>query len=73
MTNRDMVKQDGAKPADPARDAQTPRLQPLPPLPAEEDAAHPTTRDEPLDSPQANENGVRSPPAPGEIGLTTRR
>ena len=70
MTNRDMVKPDLKPTAGPA---QEPNRRPLPPMPADEDSRTPTTDREPIDSPQPNASAERSPPAEGEIGLTTKR
>ncbi len=68
MTNRNMVK-DAAGGA-PEVQANTP---PLPPMPAPEDAATPTTREEPVDSPHLNASLKREAPAPGAQGLSTKR
>ncbi|MGU3664636.1 hypothetical protein ACLBX9_10670 [Methylobacterium sp. A49B] len=68
MTNRNMVK-DGAG-RSPALEPNTP---PLPPMPAPEDSARPTTREEPVDSPHLNASLKREAPEPGEQGLSTKR
>jgi hypothetical protein len=68
MTNRNMVK-DGAG-QNPAVEPNTP---PLPPMPAPEDSARPTTREEPVDSPHLNASLKREAPEPGEQGLSTKR
>lgn len=68
MTNRDMVK--GAAGADPV---QVPNVAPLPPMPAPEDSARPTTREEPIDSPQPNASAKRDAPGPDKQGLATER
>ena len=68
MTNRDMVKGEaGAAPA------KTPNVTPLPPMPAPEDGDHPTTRQEPIDSPQPNASAKRDAPSADKQGLATRR
>lgn len=67
MTNRNMVKPDAA--AKPSRAQQAPST----PRPAPEDSRTPTTREEAIDSPQPNASAKREPPAPGEIGLATKR
>jgi hypothetical protein len=69
MTNREMVK--GAVEHGDA--GQHAKAQALPPMPAPEDSATPTTREEPIDSPQPNASAKRRPPEAGELGLTTRR
>lgn len=66
MTNKSMVKPDAA--GDP-RGAPVPNRDPLPPMPAEEGSPHPTTREEPGDSPQPN----RQFGGPPRGGLTTRK
>lgn len=67
MTNRHMVKPSAsAKPV-------AANATPLPPMPAPEDSPRPTTREEPIDSPQPNASDKRGPPAPGAIGLATER
>ncbi|KAA0125277.1 hypothetical protein SAMN02799622_00133 [Methylobacterium sp. UNC378MF] len=67
MTNRNMVK-------DAAPDlAVRPNTPPLPPMPAPEDSATPTTREEPTDSPHLNASLKREAPAPGTQGLSTKR
>lgn len=72
MTNRHMVKPSLA--AKPAGSPQTePNGTPLPPMPAPEDSRTPTTREEPIDSPQPNVSAKRDAPAPGEIGLGAHR
>ena len=68
MTNRAMVK--GGVGTTPAQRPNTP---PLPPMPATEDGAHPTTREEPVDSPQPNASVDRAAPGPDKQGLATRR
>jgi hypothetical protein len=68
MTNRNMVK-DAAGGAPEVR----PNTPPLPPMPAPEDAATPTTREEPVDSPHLNASLKREAPAPGTQGLSTKR
>ncbi len=65
MTNRHMVKPEAAAKPPAANDT------PLPPMPAPEDSRTPTTREEPIDSPQPNASAKREAPAPGEIGLST--
>ncbi len=68
MTNRDMVKGEaGAAPV------QVPNVTPLPPMPAPEDADRPTTRQEPIDSPQPNASAKRDAPSADKQGLATRR
>lgn len=69
MTNREMVK--GAVEHGDA--GQQANARALPPMPAPEDSATPTTREEPIDSPQPNASAKRRPPEDGELGLTTRR
>ncbi len=68
MTNREMAKRalDGAA-------GQEPNARALPPMPAPEDSATPTTTVEPIDSPQPNAAAKRRPPEDGEIGLATER
>ena len=68
MTNRDMVT--GKAGADPV---QAPNVAPLPPMPAPEDGAGPTTREEPVDSPQPNASAKRDAPGPVKQGLATKR
>ncbi|MGH1569916.1 hypothetical protein ACRAWG_03650 [Methylobacterium sp. P31] len=68
MTNRNMVK-DAAGGGPEVR----PNTPPLPSMPAPEDAATPTTREEPVDSPNLNTSLKRDAPAPGEQGLSTKR
>jgi hypothetical protein len=68
MTNRNMVK-DAAGGGAEAK----PNTAPLPPMPAPEDSATPTTRQEPVDSPHLNASLKRDAPAAGEQGLSTRR
>ncbi|WCS24709.1 hypothetical protein LOK46_26865 [Methylobacterium sp. NMS14P] len=68
MTNRNMVK--GTVPNDPVTQPNTP---PLPPMPAPEDSATPTTREEPTDSPHLNASLKRDAPPPGGQGLSTKR
>nr|WP_132253839.1 hypothetical protein [Methylobacterium segetis] len=70
MTNREMAK--GAASADPAA-APRPNEHPLPPMPAPEDSSTPTTREEPVDSPQPNASAKRAPPTPTHPGLATDR
>lgn len=65
MTNRHMVKPDVAAKPQARNDT------PLPPMPAPEDSRTPTTREEPIDSPQPNASVKRESPQPGEIGLST--
>lgn len=68
MTNRDMVKgKVGANPAD------VPNAGPLPAMPAREASAPPTTREEPVDSPQPNHSASREAPGPDKQGLATKR
>jgi hypothetical protein len=67
MTNRNMVKDPGERPA------QKTNTPPLPPMPAPEDSTRPTTREEPVDSPHLNASLKREAPAPGEQGLSTKR
>ncbi|WP_194075142.1 hypothetical protein [Methylobacterium durans] len=72
MTNREMAKGavgTGAK----AAEAPEPNRQPLPPMPAPEDSPTPTTREEPIDSPQPNASIKRSPPSERRPGLGTDR
>ncbi|MDP4025570.1 hypothetical protein Q8W71_23320 [Methylobacterium sp. NEAU 140] len=66
MTNRDMVKKGGA----PGVEPNTP---PLPPVPAPEDSATPTTREDPIDSPQPNASAKRDAPSAAKQGLATER
>lgn len=68
MTNRAMEK--GQTGADPVV---APNALPLPPMPAPEDAERPTTREEPIDSPQPNASAKRDAPGPGKDGLATER
>lgn len=70
MTNREMVK--GAAKA-PTGTAPEPNATPLPPMPAVEDSATPTTHDEPIDSPQPNASAGRLPPSRDKPGLATER
>jgi hypothetical protein len=65
MTNANMVNREAAKVA--------PNTSPLPEMPAPEDAARPTTREDPIDSPQRNESGQRAAPDEHKQGLATRR
>lgn len=65
MTNRNMVNK-----AAPAVEPNTP---PLPPMPAPEDAASPTTQEDPIDSPQPNTSAKRDAPGAEKQGLVTRR
>ena len=68
MTNSAMVKdQTGAEPA------VAPNAPPLPPMPAPEDDERPTTREDPIDSPQPNASAKRDAPGPGKGGLATER
>lgn len=62
MTNREMAK--GLRPGDSPK----PNTTPLPPMPAAEGSTTPSTREEPLDSPQPNESGQRAAPGPGAGG-----
>lgn len=66
MTNRNMVR-------GPAAEAPKPNTDPLPPMPAPEGSAAPTTTQEPPDSPQPNASGHRAPPDAGRPGLATDR
>ena len=68
MTNRNMVKEVGS-----GAPAPHPNTPPLPPMPAPEDSATPTTRDEPIDSPHLNASPKREAPKAGELGLSTKR
>lgn len=68
MTNRNMVK--GSVGANPA---ETPNAPPLPAMPAPEDGDRPTTREEPIDSPQPNGSSKRAAPGPDRQGLATER
>ena len=68
MTNRDMVK--GKAGADPV---QAPNAAPLPAMPAPEDSDTPSTREEPIDSPQSNPSATRDAPGPDKQGLATER
>ncbi len=68
MTNRAMVK--GQTEADPVV---APNAPPLPPMPAPEDAEGPTTREDPVDSPQPNASAKRDAPGSGKDGLATER
>ncbi|KAB1070392.1 hypothetical protein [Methylobacterium planeticum] len=70
MTNREMAK--GAVGPEAAA-APQPNTRKLPPMPAPEDSATPTTDEEPIDSPQPNASIERDPPAPGHSGLSTDR
>lgn len=65
MTNRHMVNTANPK--------VQPNEAPLPPMPAPEDAKRPTTRQDPIDSPQPNASAKRDAPAPGKLGLSTER
>lgn len=65
MTNRNMVKDEASAPL--------PNTPPLPPMPAPEDCATPTTREEPTDSPHLNASLKRDAPPPGGLGLATKR
>ncbi|GJD33219.1 hypothetical protein [Methylobacterium aerolatum] len=65
MTNRNMVTK--------AKPEVEPNTAPLPPMPAPEDAATPTTRTDPIDSPQPNASSDREPPSERKQGLATRR
>lgn len=65
MTNRNMVN-DGAKNV-------APNETPLPPMPAPEDSARPTTREDPIDSPQPNASAKRDAPDAHKQGLATKR
>ncbi|WP_342635906.1 hypothetical protein [Methylobacterium segetis] len=42
-------------------------------MPAPEDSSTPTTREEPVDSPQPNASAKRAPPTPTHPGLATDR
>lgn len=68
MTDRAMVKAKAGTDA-----AETPNVAPLPPMPAPEDGDTPTTREDPIDSPQPNASAKRAAPGPGEHGLATKR
>ncbi|MBE7196938.1 MAG: hypothetical protein INR70_03935 [Parafilimonas terrae] len=66
MTNRNMVNK--------AAPAVEPNTRPLPPMPAPEDAATPTTREDPIDSPHLpNASAKRDAPSEQKQGLATRR
>lgn len=65
MTNRNMVNGNAPK-VEPNQD-------PLPPMPAPEDASRPTTREDPIDSPQPNTSAKRDAPGPDRLGLSTKR
>ena len=65
MTNRNMVNK--------ANPAETPNTPPLPPMPAPEDASRPTTREDPIDSPQPNASAKRDAPSAEKQGLATKR
>ncbi|MCJ2014660.1 hypothetical protein [Methylobacterium sp. J-076] len=65
MTNRNMVNGEAAK--------VEPNTAPLPPMPAPEDASRPTTREDPIDSPQPNASAKRDAPDSEKQGLATRR
>lgn len=65
MTNRNMVNK--------ANPAEQPNTAPLPPMPAPEDAARPTTQEDPIDSPQPNTSAKRDAPSAAKQGLATRR
>ena len=65
MTNANMVNREAAKVA--------PNTPALPEMPAPEDAARPTTRQDPIDSPQPNESGQRAAPDEHKQGLATKR
>lgn len=69
MTNREMVK--GAVTDESA--APRPNATRLPPMPAPEDSATPTTDLEPIDSPQPNASAGRAPPDAEKSGLATKR
>ena len=68
MTNRNMVKEAAGSTPTPH-----PNTPPLPLMPAPEDSATPTTREEPIDSPHLNASPNREAPKPGEQGLSTKR
>ena len=70
MTNREMVS--GAAKAS-TEAAPKPNTPPLPPMPADEGSATPTTREEPIDSPQPNASVDRDPPSDEKPGLATKR
>lgn len=70
MTNREMVS--GAI-RDSAEAAPKPNKTALPPMPADEGSATPTTREEPIDSPQPNASAGREPPSAAKSGLATKR
>lgn len=65
MTNRNMVNGKAPK--------VEPNRAPLPPMPAPEDASRPTTREDPIDSPQPNASAKRDAPGPDTLGLSTKR
>jgi len=65
MTNRNMVNRTAPE--------VEPNTRPLPPMPAPEDAATPTTREDPIDSPQPNASAKRDEPSAQKQGLATRR
>jgi hypothetical protein len=65
MTNANMVNREAAK--------VKPNTPPLPEMPAPEDAARPTTREDPIDSPQPNASGQRAAPDEHKQGLATKR
>lgn len=65
MTNRNMVNA-GAK-------SVAPNEAPLPAMPAPEDAARPTTHEDPIDSPQPNASAKRDAPDEQKQGLVTKR
>lgn len=68
-----MVKPGAAAKPPTASGLPQPNRTPLTPMPAPEDSRTPTTREEPIDSPQPNASAKREAPAPGEIGLATER
>lgn len=70
MTNREMVK--GAAKG-PSATVPEPNATPLPPMSAPEDSPTPTTRAEPIDSPQPNASAGRAPPSADKPGLATER
>ncbi|MCJ2007326.1 hypothetical protein ACFZ8E_16490 [Methylobacterium sp. HMF5984] len=70
MTNREMVS--GAAKVSPEA-APKPNTRALPPMPADEGSATPTTQVEPIDSPQPNASAGREPPSAEKSGLATKR
>ncbi|TXM64903.1 hypothetical protein FV222_10640 [Methylobacterium sp. WL103] len=70
MTNREMV---SAAARASAEAEPKPNTTALPPMPADEGSATPTTHEEPIDSPQPNASVKRDPPSDEKPGLSTKR